>query len=152
MAVTLGLRRLFFHLKLHEVEVVHVLDGQGTVGQVSAHGEVRGHVSPCEDTCSLSAKASGSERPCPVLSCKDGAGRVGRFTHNSTAVVSLILVRRTASIYGSRTRRAPHVQTHLHTCQVASAVLLLTTSLRSKCTNRNSALQTCLVLVFASVL
>lgn len=107
MAVTLSLRRLFLHLKLHEVEVIHVLNGQGTVGQISAHGEVRGHVSPCEDTCNLRAKAI--ERPCAFLSCAEGVGRVECFTHRSTATVSLLLVRRKASNYSSKVRRAPHV-------------------------------------------
>lgn len=45
----------------------------------------------------------------PVLSCAEGAGRVERFTHSSAATVSLILVRRKASIYSSKIRRAPHV-------------------------------------------
>lgn len=49
VAVALGLRGLFLHFELHEVEVVDVLDSQGAVGQICAHGEIGGHVSPCDD-------------------------------------------------------------------------------------------------------
>lgn len=50
MTVAVGLRGLFLHLKLHEVEVVDIFDSQGAVGQICAHGEIGGHVSPCDDT------------------------------------------------------------------------------------------------------
>lgn len=50
MAVPFGLRGLLLHLKLHQVKVVDVLDGQGAGGQLCAHGEVGGHVSPCDDS------------------------------------------------------------------------------------------------------
>lgn len=51
MTVAVGLWGLFLHLELHQVKVVDVLDGQGAVGQLRAHGEVRGHFSPCDDSC-----------------------------------------------------------------------------------------------------
>jgi len=51
VAVPVGLRRLLLHLKLHKVKVVDVLDGQGAVWQLCAHGEVGSHVSPCDDSC-----------------------------------------------------------------------------------------------------
>lgn len=51
VAVAVGLRRLLFHLKLHEVKVVDVFDGQRAVGQLCAHGKVGGHFSPCDDSC-----------------------------------------------------------------------------------------------------
>lgn len=59
VAVPVGLRRLLLHLELHQVEVVDVLDGQGAVRQLCAHGEVGGHVSPCDDSRPHSQTDSG---------------------------------------------------------------------------------------------
>lgn len=59
VAVSVSLGGLLLHLKLHQVEVVDVLDGQGAVGQLCAHGEVGGHVSPCDDSCPHSQTDSG---------------------------------------------------------------------------------------------
>lgn len=50
MAIAVSLRRLFLDFKLHEVEVVDIFNSQGAVGQICAHGEIGGHVSPCDDT------------------------------------------------------------------------------------------------------
>lgn len=48
MAVALGFGWLLLHLELHQVEIVDIFDGQGTVWKLRAHGEIGGHVSPCE--------------------------------------------------------------------------------------------------------
>ena len=48
MAVAFSFGRLLLYLELHEVEVVNILDGQRTVWQLCAHGEIGGHVSPCD--------------------------------------------------------------------------------------------------------
>lgn len=50
VAIAVGLRGLFLDLKLHEVEVVDIFNSQRAVGQICAHGEIGGHVSPCDDT------------------------------------------------------------------------------------------------------
>lgn len=50
MAVAVSLRGLLLHFELHEIEVVNVFNGQRAVGQLCAHGEVGGHVSPCDDS------------------------------------------------------------------------------------------------------
>lgn len=48
VAIAVGLRGLFLDLKLHEVEVVDIFNSQRAVGQICAHGEIGGHVSPCD--------------------------------------------------------------------------------------------------------
>lgn len=59
MTEAVGLQRLLLHLKLHQIEVVDVLNGQRAVRQLRAHGEVGGHVSPCDDTWPHSQTDSG---------------------------------------------------------------------------------------------
>lgn len=105
---------------------------------------MRGHVQP-QSQCEPESEALSCPVPsCPVPSravgpvlCRRCRCGVERFTHSSTAAVCLLLVRGAAFIYSSRARRAAHVETHLYTCQVASALLLLTTSLGSNARTRS---------------
>lgn len=82
MAVPLCFRGFLLHLELHEIEVVDVLDGQGAVRQLCAHGEVGGHVSPCDYPCAHSqSETRGTDCELAALASRTEKGKFTQGGH-----------------------------------------------------------------------
>ena len=142
VAVAVGLRRLLLHLELHQVKVVDVLDGQRAVGQLCAHGEVGGHVSPCDDSCPHSQ--TDGRRPPRKQSARRNRSRRGVYIDTRTRPVRgaaagpaggwrnllWLLVPKTTSIYSGVNIRM-HVNELVHLPVCLRALRLLTTYPRS---------------------
>lgn len=142
MAVAVGLWRLLLHLKLHQVKVVDVLDGQRAVGQLCAHGEVGGHFSPCDDSCPHSQTDGG--QPSGIQIAKRNKSLYGVYIDTRTRPVRgaaagpaggwrnflRLLVPKTTSIYSGVNIRM-HVNELVHLPVCVRSLLLLTTYPRS---------------------
>lgn len=142
VAVAVGLRRLLFHLKLHQVKVVDVLDGQRAVRQLCAHGEVGGHFSPCDDSCPHSQTDGG--QPSRIQIAKRNKSLYGVYIDTRTRSVRgaaagpaggwrnflRLLVPKTTSIYSGVNIRM-HVNELVHLPVCLRSLLLLTTYPRS---------------------
>lgn len=144
VAVAVGLRRLLLHLKLHQVKVINILYGQRAVGQLCAHGEVGGHVSPCDDSCPHSQTDGGELSRIQIA--KRNKSLYGVYIDTRTRLVRgaaaaagpaggwrnllRLLVPKTTSIYSIVDIRM-HVNELVHLPVRLRCLLLLTTYPRS---------------------